>query len=242
VRSGTLAKPRNDHAFFGTMAVLIAIVLLWAFGSTYLPKIFGEGSGFPAIVHVHAALQTGWLVLFVTQTTLVRRGRTDLHRRLGAAGAVFALLLLLVGIWTSIAVARLGHRGLPGLEKADAAGFLLLNLSSITVFALLVGIAWSFRRSPQAHKRLMLLATVSLMPPGVARLPLLGGNLAAIGLVVLSFLLAGPAWDLVSRGRIHKAYIGGVLLMLAPAPPLLEALSATGTWQAIAAWMVGPAS
>ena len=119
----------------------------------------------------HAAVFTGWLGLFIAQTTLVSRGRTDLHRKLGVAGVVFAALMLIVGVQASLTIARLGHRGIPGVESPDPAGFLLVNLNAIIGFSLLVAAGWVFRRRPQTHKRIMLLAMVSLMPPGIARLP-----------------------------------------------------------------------
>ena len=42
----------------------------------------------------------------------------------------------------SITVTRLGHRGIPGVEFPDPAGFLLLNLNAVFVFAILVAAGW----------------------------------------------------------------------------------------------------
>lgn len=56
----------------------------------------------PFSVHLHAAVFTSWLVLFVVQTSLVRHGRVDPHRQLGAAGAVLAATMLIVGLALTI--------------------------------------------------------------------------------------------------------------------------------------------
>jgi len=82
---------------------------------------------------------TLWIALFVTQTALVASGRTHLHRRLGAAGAVLAALVLVVGVATSIAAARRGASpGPPPLV------FLAVPLGDMLVFAVLVGLGlWS---------------------------------------------------------------------------------------------------
>src|SRR4051812_36146252 len=173
--------PRSaDHIFFSTMSVVAALVILTGFASTYAAKLFAADATIPAIVHLHAAVFTSWLALFVAQTLLVMRGRIKLHQQLGTAGMALAGLMLIVGTLTARTVARLGHRGIPGVEFPDAEGFLLLNLTVSAVFALLVGAAWWYRRRPQIHKRLMLMATVGgLMPPGISRLPFVGGHTPA---------------------------------------------------------------
>jgi hypothetical protein len=43
---------------------------------------------------VHGATALAWLLLYVTQALLVARGKVDLHRRLGRAGPMIALLVL----------------------------------------------------------------------------------------------------------------------------------------------------
>jgi hypothetical protein len=182
---------------------------------------------------------TSWLALFVAQTILVLSGRTAVHRRLGVAGVVLAALMLVVGTATAITVARLGHRGIPGVEFPDAEGFLLLNLDSIIVFATLVGAGWYFRRNTQAHKRLMLTATAgSLVGPGVSRLPFASGRPPVIGVLALVFLLAGPVYDVVTRRRVHQAYLWGGLLAMAAIPPVVAQLSATAAWHSIASWLL----
>lgn len=229
----------GDHRFFSTMSVLAAVVVLTGFSRTY---VFGGSADAPApplIVHVHAAIFACWLAFFVAQTTLVRTGRVDIHRKLGVAGVVLAALMLIVGVAAAITVARLDHRGIPGVEFPDAEGFLLLNLAAIFVFSTLVGAGWYFRRSSQTHKRLMLMATPgALMPPGIARLPLVSGHTPAIGGMVLLFLLAGPIYDLVSRRRLHPAYIWSVLLAFVSGPPIVAPLAASGAWHSVAAWLM----
>jgi len=228
----------SDHRFYNLMSIVCAAVILTGFASKYLPRFSAGATGLPPIIHFHAAVFTGWLGLFIAQTTLVSRGRIDLHRKLGVAGVVFAALMLIVGVQAALTVARLGHRGIPGVESPDPAGFLLVNLNAIIGFSLLVAAGWVFRRRPQTHKRIMLLAMVSLMPPGIARLPLIGGHLPAVALTVVVFVIAGPIYDFLTRKRVHRAYIWGGLLILVPAPPVLAVLAATSAWHTIASWLI----
>jgi hypothetical protein len=225
----------GDHRFFSTMAIVSSLTIVAGFFNTYAPKVMTGEPAVPPIIHLHALLFASWLIVFVAQTTLVLGGRTDLHRRLGAASMVLAGLMLAVGVTTAVTAARLGHRGIPGVEFTDVEGFLLLNLAAIVVFAILVAAAWYFRRNAQVHKRLMLMsATGALIGPGVSRLPFFSGNTPAIGMLVLAFLFAGPVYDLVTRRRIHTAYIWAVLLSFLTVPPIVAQLSATAAWHSFA--------
>jgi hypothetical protein len=237
--SRTFQTRPGDHRFFSLMAIATATTIAAGFSQTYLPKVVTGAPTLPSIIHLHAAVFTSWLVVFVAQTTLVLSGRTAVHRRLGVAAVVLAALMVVVGTATAITVARLGHRGIPGVEFPDAAGFLLLNLGAIVVFGTLVGAGWYFRRSPQTHKRLMLMATAgALVGPGVSRLPFASGKPPVIGAMAMAFLLAGPVYDLVTRRRVHPAYLWGGLLAIGTIPPVIAQLSATATWHSIASWLL----
>jgi hypothetical protein len=219
------------------MSIVMAVTILTGFGHLYLPKVV-TGTPVPPIIHLHAAVFTTWLAIFVAQTTLVLNGRTATHRRLGSAAVIFAGLMVIVGAATAITVARLGARGIPGVEFADPEGFLLLNLGVTAVFATLVAAGWYFRRNLQAHKRLMLIANAgALIGPGVSRLPYVYGHAAAVGPLVLLFLCAGPVYDLITRRRIHPAYFS-VLLALTAIPPVVELAGSTEAWHRIAALML----
>ena len=225
----------GDHRFFSIMSIVTAVTIAAGFSNTYVPKLVTGTPAVPWIIHLHAVVFASWLIFYVTQTTLVLTGRTAVHRRLGIAGVALAALMLIVGSATAITVARLGDRGIPGVEFPDVEGFLLLNLAAVGVFATLVAAGWYFRRNPQAHKRLMLMATASgLVGPGVSRLPFVSGQAPVIGLLVLAFLFAGPVYDLVTRRRVHQAYLWSLPLAFAAIPPVIASLAATGIWHRIA--------
>ena len=229
----------SDHRFFSIMSVVTSATIVAGFWNTYLPKILSGAPALPPIIHVHAAIFTSWLAFYVMQTTLVLNGKTAIHRRLGIAGVVLAALMVIVGTATAITVTRLGHRGIPGVEFPDPAGFLLLNLNAVCVFAILVAAGWYFRRKPQTHKRLMLMATTSgLVGPGVSRLPFASGKPPVIALLVLGFLVTGPVYDLVTRRRVHAAYLWSVPLAFLAVPPIVAQLSASTAWQRVATMLL----
>ncbi len=231
----TTGKDRRMYIWF---ALFMPIVVLAGFArSYYLKGVFG----FPALpsllVHVHGIVMTSWVVLFVTQVTLVETGRTRTHQRLGVFGAVLAVLIVIVGVLTGIAGAARGATpGPPALQ------FLVIPLGDMLVFAILVGTALYFRRGRlDVHKRLMLLAAVNLLAPAIARIPLhfieTGGPLAFFGLTDLC-LLACIGYDTVRNRRLHPAFLWGALFIIA-FQPLRLMLGGTDIWLRFATMLVG---
>jgi uncharacterized membrane protein YozB (DUF420 family) len=216
------------------MAIAAALTAFIGFApSYYLSSAFG-GRPLTTLVHVHGAIATTWLLLFLTQTSLVAARRTDLHRRLGVAGALLAVLLLVVGYLTAIEAARLGHTP-PGGPPPMA--FLAVPLGTLVVFAILVGAGLAQRRRSETHKRLMLLATIAIVTPAIARMRWmgLGGPPVAIGGTCL-FVVACLMYDRVAHGRVHPAFLwGGLFVMVAL--PARFALGQADAWLAVARWM-----
>jgi hypothetical protein len=184
----------------------------------------------PPYLQIHGVAFTAWIVLFALQTALIASGRPRLHRRLGWAGAALAASMVVVGstagIWSM-------QREVANGNTDAAMTFLTTPFSAMLVFALLVGAAVAWRRRPEVHKRLMLLATISLLDAAVARWPF--GFTADWMFYAITdlFILAAIAYDLVSRRRVGMAYVwGGGLIVLGQG--LRPIVGQTGTWQAIA--------
>ena len=102
------------------------------------------------------------------------------------------------------------------------------------LFAAFVSAAIWRRRDRESHKRLMLLAYVSIIVPAVARIP--GPRLLGLAAVVL-FVAMGMAYDRYSRRRIHAVYLwGGALLAISG--PATQVISRTAAWRAVAEAMI----
>jgi hypothetical protein len=102
------------------------------------------------------------------------------------------------------------------------------------MFTAFVSAAIWRRRDRESHKRLMLLASVIIIGPAVARLP--GPLLLHIAISVL-FVALGMAYDRYSRGRIHPVYLWGFALMVL-STLATQAMSRTGAWRAFAEAMI----
>ena len=239
--SDSPASPRRaERAFFGGMSALIAVTILLGFARTYYLRML-VGAPSPPIptltplIHVHGLLFTGWIVLLLAQTGLVAAGRVDVHRRLGFAGAAVAVLMIGVGTLTAL------HGVVRGVSPGgmDPRRFLAMPLFALVVFGLLLFAGLRARRDPQSHKRLVLLATIALLPPALARwmIVYLGLPLPSVLAVSTLFILPLVAWDWKTLGRLHRATLWGGLLVVASGP-LRLAIALTPAWLAFADWAV----
>lgn len=230
-----------DRMFYSGMAIAMAIVIFVGFAPTfYLRSLFGAPTTITGAVALsplallHAFLYTGWVVLFIVQTSLVARQRVAVHRRLGTAGAVLAAAMVVVGVFTAIRAAARGSAP-PGV---DPLAFLAIPIGDMVVFPIFVAAAVAMRRNKEAHKRLMLMAYISILVAGVARWPgvVALGPFGFFGLTFI-FVLIGVGYDLWSRRRVHPVYLWGGAL-LAASVPLRLMLSETAAWRAFAGFLV----
>jgi uncharacterized membrane protein YozB (DUF420 family) len=201
------------RGFYLVMSLLMAAVFVGGFSQT-VPSDFAAHPGLPLLLHVHGAVFTLWVLLFVAQPALVTRGSLGLHRRLGWVGTGLAAAMVVMGLAATVFSIRY-HR-VPSFFPPPV--FLVMNTLGILVFGGLVGAGVRLRRQAEWHKRLMLCATVSILGPGLGRLLPMGSFGAAAPLVMFGvialFAFAGPVHDLLTRRRVHPAYVWGVATIL----------------------------
>ena len=97
---------RYDHLFFSSAALLMLVTVFVGFApSYYLAGVFRAQLPSP-IIHVHGAVFSLWILLLVTQTSLVAAGRVDLHRPLGIAAFLVACLMVVLGVMAATVTLR----------------------------------------------------------------------------------------------------------------------------------------
>ena len=235
-----------ERRFYLGMAVAMLATVFIGFARTfYLQAWFPEAAGLrppePFFFRVHGTIFTAWMLLTVVQPSLVASRRVSLHRSLGWAGAGFAVVVTIVGV-----VAALKAAGRPGGfigAPLGALEFLVIPLGDMALFAVFFTLAVLWRRDLQAHKRLMLLATIGLLDAGVVRWPFnMGAAVAGSAWTVADigvdlFIVPMVIWDLVSRGKLHPVTLCGGAAVIA-AQPLRLVLADTAAWRSFAAWAV----
>jgi hypothetical protein len=212
-----------DRWMFVIMAALLVVVVLSGFVPSSIKKIglveAGMRDAFPALLHAHAALMGSWMLLLLTQSTLMATGRGSYHKQLGMAAFVLAPLMLTVGFiliptLEGPMLVQSAKSGQFPSEMLGVVGGRLVLLQIRIAFCFLTLIAWGLllrRRDPGLHKRLMILGTIAPIYAAIDRIPEIPRIVAfsPISIDVYVVLLVIPlfVWDLVRSGRVHRAYV-----------------------------------
>ena len=215
--AGERARGRTKY-FLGAAVLLLALVLT-GFARTLFARPFFDVPPIPWYLFVHGFVLTSWFLLLVAQTTLVAAHRTDLHRSLGILGGVIAVALVGMSL---VAVA-----GFPSHVNANVVSIdetfpvevvrtiVWTDLASLVIFSTFVGTALYWRRRSDVHKRLMLLASMAILGPPVARIVSLLAPPQALGIALQTLLLIGIPLtvllhDLLATRRVHRTTIVGL--------------------------------
>ncbi|MCW4461377.1 hypothetical protein OK349_06630 [Sphingomonas sp. BT-65] len=246
-----------DRWIYVFMAGLFLVTVLAGFIPVSLLKIeavrLGQRPPFPMILHVHAVLMGCWMLLLMTQTTLMATGRRGLHQRLGVIAMVLAPALVIVGFLlvpvVRLQVADAILNGPPEVAAQLRPRFehqlniMMVQIRIGVLFAVLT--AWGIavrRRDSGLHKRLMILGTAAALPPATDRMFWLPTSLPESPLTVdlWPLLLIAPMflWDLYRLRRVHMAYVIALGLGLATTIPM-HLLWGTPGWRGTALWLLG---
>jgi hypothetical protein len=204
----------RERLFFFVMAAFVAVVI----ASGFLSRIATGAITFaqPWPTHVHAVSFMSWLGVFVAQSGLALRGSMALHATLGRAGVALAAWMTVVGV--AVTANAVASGCVPPFFTPPY--FLMLDWLNAGLFLGLVLWAVRMRRRSDWHRRLMLCATVYVGIPGFARLILLVSPAPDVFKLLgayLAFLAPAIAFDLVTRRRIHPAYLAasGIVIITA---------------------------
>jgi hypothetical protein len=225
---------RFDHIFFSGVAVLMLATVFVGFApSYYLAGVFRAPLPSP-IIHLHGAVFSCWILLLITQTSLVSASRVDVHRRLGIAGFLLACLMIVVGVLA--ATDSLVHER--GPVGRDPKFFYIVPVTDMLIFAVLIFQAFRQRSNSAAHKRLILVATVALMIAPIARFPLtlVHRNVVIATLSTYIFLLMLVAYDLWSTRKIHRATLWASAFLIF-VEQIRIPIGKTAAWHAFASWV-----
>ena len=192
-----------DRFFYLFMAVLIAGVVAYGFSFTVRRNLLSPDVPRPFVLYVHAVFFSAWLLYFILQAALVRARQVRWHRRLGVAGAVFGAAIVVLGVATAI---TMGRFNLVRLGSTTAEADLLIPLFDMLAFSVTFALAVHWRRQPELHRRLMLVATCALTAAAFARMPgrILPPVLFYAGVDTL--ILLGIVRDLLVDRSVHAAY------------------------------------
>ena len=198
-----------ERYFYLFMSLLITVVVVYGFSFTINQNLLHPRVQPPQIVYLHSFVYSAWLLFFILQSALVRSHNVRLHRTLGWVGAGFAVAIVVLGYTASTAVLRLAIQlRLP----FPTVSFLIVEIMELVCFTVPFALAIYWRKRPDFHRRLMLIATCALTEAAFGRIPSLPNLFAPAGVDAL--ILLGVLRDIIVERRIHKVYLYALPTMI----------------------------
>lgn len=237
-RTSTIYRPVNrkvEHFFFSSMAILLCVIVFIGFSPTYFQAGMLRAQLPNKLLHFHGALFTTWMILYTVQTALISARRVVWHRTLGTFAFCLTPVMVVVGTVAALDALRRGVR----IGPLDPAVSLAIPLVGIAPLAILFYAAWNARRRPDAHKRILLLATIGMVEAAFGRfpwqklaLPPAAGAVIGLGVMVLLVIL----YDLYSLHRIHRSTMWAAPLVFCTGAFAVP-IGMTGWWHAFAGFL-----
>lgn len=209
------SQARGDDRFFLTSAFVFAAIIVAGFS---LQLAAGRSTfGAPPLVHAHAVVFMGWVVIYVLQSWFATRGPIALHRRLGWLAVGWVVAMVVLGIAVTLAMVRRGQT--PFIFRP--AQFLIFDPISLLTFAGFVAAAVSLRRQTDWHRRINFCGMALLLGPAFGRLlpmPLLmpwAWEATVVAVLIMPGI--GAFADLRRTGRVHPAFVWGIATIIGSA-------------------------
>jgi hypothetical protein len=217
---------RTPHTVFALLQLYMAAVVFAGFAPSFYFKP-ERALAMSPVIHLHAAVMTAWIVFMAVQGVLPAQGRVQLHRTLGWWGAGLAGLVMITGLMITVEGV---HDGWDPFGLGSGEAFAAIPFRDLVTFATFFVVGLMTRKSaPDTHKRMMTLATLSVIPAGLARLAAFTPEPVIFALNHAP-IAAMAAYDLVTRRRVlTSTWLGSAYLVLAT--PVCLAMAKTDAWQ-----------
>jgi len=197
-----------DRYFYFFMSLLIVVVVVSGFSRTVGRNLIHPAVPPPFILYVHAAVFSVWVVFLILQSVLVRTSNVPLHRLIGWFGVTLGAAIPAVGFPTAI---TMGRFNLAHSVSDYSAEQLLIPFSDMIMFTVCFALAVYWRKKPEFHRRLILMATCALTAAAFGRFP---SGLQPLPLMFYTgvdlLIVLGVARDLVLNRRVHRVYLYGL--------------------------------
>lgn len=223
---GPLAVSSSRTRFYLCLALGMSITAYWGFAYTYfIPVIAGAYPVVSPAVHVHGWSFFLWFLLLPFQALLIATDRVRMHVTLGAASLALAAVMVFTGVL--VASVRI-DQGLSATEPDEFTTFWSvfgqLIMYNMVLFVGFYGTAIAKRSKPALHKRMMVLASASVLPAAIFRIIVgLGGFywldtpgwvMPACMLLPSVFIAVAMVYDRRTRGTVSGAYKIGLAVLL----------------------------
>src|SRR5688572_16346684 len=166
-------KQLTPLPIYGKFSLILLVVIFITLLPHYF-KIYSPSDNVPVAFIVHGFLYLAWFLLFAVQSNLVVLKKTEAHKKLG-----YLSLILLVGLILS--GAQMLYGAMSGYDPNWDVGYLRSRTSLIwgvlhtfIFFIIFCGFGFLYRKKMHVHKRLMLMAALTMIPASITRIAFIG--------------------------------------------------------------------
>ncbi|MGH8212182.1 MAG: hypothetical protein ACREPP_02985 [Rhodanobacteraceae bacterium] len=235
-------KAATRSPFFLYLTLAFLAIAIAGFSTTlFAPVARGEFKA-PLVIRIHGALLFGWLTFLIAQASLIHSKNVRIHRRIGWFGAILCVAIIVSVVLVDLFTTR---RDLAAGAEGPIIGNFVNILIEMILFGSLVGTAIFLRRDTESHKRLLVLATISILGPAWLRfrhfMPFVPNPFVAFSFVADSVLLVVIARDWIAFRRVHRVYlwVGGIMVAIHAVE--LSAIESQ-PWLRLGRWLLGEAA
>jgi uncharacterized membrane protein YozB (DUF420 family) len=222
-------QAKKDNAFFFVYTAALLAIVLTGFAPSLFFRAAFDSPPIPLYLYLHGLILTAWFLLLLFQAWLIRKNHTTLHKKLGFFIAAYGVFVIAGGLMATFNTVARGFGGAasfdtdmadinPGMGAGISylefiSGVVWANLAAMISFAVMLSFAIIFRRQSDIHKRLILIATVAIVGPAlarIARLEFLGGEQGLfLPSAIFLLLTAIIIHDFLTLGKAHRASLTG---------------------------------
>ncbi len=148
------------------MSVIIFALVIFGFSFVAERRLIHPDFPRPPVVFFHGVTAMAWVILFGVQSWFIASGNRVLHRRLGLASIALGAVIPVFAAITGVVIRRYRVEHFGELPQ-----FVFISIYDAGVFGMLFWLGIYFRKKPEFHRRLMLLATISLTIAAIGRIP-----------------------------------------------------------------------
>lgn len=152
--------------FYVGFSIWSSILVIIGFWPRYFGLLASGNLETQVIIHLHAVIFSGWIILFFLQAYWILKRNANTHKRLGKFGIYYGILVMITGLVTSLIRGNFHNE-----MGNDPAAFFsqVVGIRDIIVFGFLFYLAIHYRNKPQIHRIWILGASSYLLVPAVSR-------------------------------------------------------------------------
>jgi len=225
-----------ERFFYMGMAILLCVCVYIGFSPTYFHAGMLRAPLPSPIIHIHGAVFTLWMLLFTVQAAFISARRVKWHRSFGTVAFCLPPVMVILGVIAAVNALRRGVR----IGPLDPSVSFAIPLIGIVAFSIVIYAAWRARRRPDAHKRLILIATSGIVGAAFGRFPWdriglqpAAGAMTGVGACLLILI----TFELVTLRRIHRSTMWAAPLVFASIA-LAVPIGMTHAWHTFASWFM----